>query len=51
MRISKLLELAGLLRQYAEQSSGTRQVMADALGKLVESEAKELEREAQDGNG
>lgn len=44
MRTSKLLELAGLLKQYAETASGTRRIMADALANTIEDEAKNQER-------
>jgi len=44
MRLSKLLELAALLKQYAENSHGTRHVLAVSLGKIVEEEAKDAER-------
>jgi hypothetical protein len=47
MRTSKLLELAALLKQYAETASGTRRIMADSLGKTVEDEAKAQEVESE----
>ncbi len=44
MRTSKLLELVVLLKQYADTASGTRRIMAEALGKTVEDEARAQEK-------
>ncbi len=49
MRTSKLLELSILLAQYIEESSGTRQLMARSLHKIVSDEALESEKQNEKG--
>ncbi len=48
MRTSKLLELAALLKQYADVSPPIRAVMAQSLAKDAETEARIQEHRAQE---
>lgn len=50
MRTSKLLELSVLLAQYAEESVGTRQLMARSLYKVVSDDVQESEKRKEKGN-
>lgn len=45
MKTHKLLELSALLKQYADEYAGTRQLMAKALHAIVSDEAKQSEKE------
>ncbi len=49
MRASKLLELAGLLKQYADTAMGTRRVLAVSLSNLINAEALEAEEQNEKG--
>jgi hypothetical protein len=46
MRTSKLLELAALLGQYAETVGGPQRLMAHALARVVDEDARDQERAA-----
>ncbi len=45
MKTSKLLELSALLAQFAEESVGTRQLVARSLYKIVSEDALESEKQ------
>ncbi len=50
MKVSKLLELSVLLAQFAEESVGTRQLMARSLYKIVSEDVLETEKRNEKGN-